>query len=126
LDRTGVCNFLSAYDAHITRRANWVNHKGPRISGAEWRAYVRTDNQIKRDPKNTANDFLIELPGEEVFMVYDPAPRTRKSASPRPPLRFPSGLPHDSRAPPRYFFGALAGLRGEYEQGESHDGCSSC
>jgi hypothetical protein len=62
----------AGYDAHVTRRANWASHTGSRISLAEWRAYVATDKQIKPAPHNSKNDFLIELPGEEVFLLYDP------------------------------------------------------
>ncbi len=74
----------AGYDAHVTRRANWASHTGPRISIAEWRAYVRTDSQIQLAPRNTKNDFLIELPGEEVFLIYDPGRGELRVTDPSP------------------------------------------
>jgi hypothetical protein len=62
----------AGYDVHITRRAEWSDEKGPKISLAEWRAYLLTDSQVIQAPHNTKNDFLIELPGEEVFLLYNP------------------------------------------------------
>jgi hypothetical protein len=62
----------AGYDAHITRKAEWSSQSGPRITFAEWQAYVLTDAQVKRDPLNTENDFLVQLPGESFPLWFEP------------------------------------------------------
>jgi len=74
----GLCLVLlsgmafAGYDAHITRKANWSDDMGPRISFTEWQRYVRSDPQVKRDPLNTKNDFIVNLPGESFPMWFNP------------------------------------------------------
>ncbi len=63
---------LAGYDAHITRKALWSDNVGPRISFVEWLDYVRSDPQVKRDPLNTENDFMVTLPGESFPLWFNP------------------------------------------------------
>ena len=34
------------YEVHITRKTNWFDEEGPRISEDEWRAYVDSDSEM--------------------------------------------------------------------------------
>jgi hypothetical protein len=34
------------YDVHITRKEEWSDEKGPRITEAEWQAYVKSDPEM--------------------------------------------------------------------------------
>ena len=34
------------YDVHITRKKDWIDKGGPRISEDEWRAYVSSDSEM--------------------------------------------------------------------------------
>ena len=63
---------LAGYDAHLTRKTNWFDAVGPRISFADWLSYVRRDPQVKRDPLNTRNDFIVTLPGESFPIWFNP------------------------------------------------------
>ena len=63
---------LAGYDAHITRKANWFDDAGPRIAFKEWLKYVHTDAQVKRDPLNSKNDFMVTLPGESFPLWFNP------------------------------------------------------
>ena len=36
------------YDVHITRKQEWFDEKGPRITEDEWRAYVASDPEMVR------------------------------------------------------------------------------
>ena len=67
---TGIA--LAGYDVHITRKSEWSADSGPRITMAEWLAYVRTDPQVKQDPLNTKNDFLVSVAGESFPLWYEP------------------------------------------------------
>jgi hypothetical protein len=75
---TGLCLVLlsgvalAGYDAHITRRADWSDNAGPRISFLEWQNYVQSDPQVKADPLNTKNDFIVTLPGESFPLWFNP------------------------------------------------------
>ena len=63
---------LAGYDVHITRKAIWSENRGPRITFAEWRTYVRTDPQVKPDLNNLENDFIVSLPQESFPLWFDP------------------------------------------------------
>ena len=62
----------AGYDAHITRKAQWSSESGPRITFQEWQAYVLADAQVRPDPLNTKNDFVVQLPGESFPLWFDP------------------------------------------------------
>lgn len=47
-----------SYDIHITRKNNWLDEIGPRISLEEWVAYVAGDPEIGHDAENGPEDFL--------------------------------------------------------------------
>ena len=43
------------YDLHITRKNDWADRKGPRISLAEWFALVRADPEMRLDAYEPEN-----------------------------------------------------------------------
>jgi hypothetical protein len=46
------------YDLHITRRAAWADDDGPAITLKEWKAYVKSDDDVQPDADNGPTDFL--------------------------------------------------------------------
>jgi len=62
----------AGYDLHITRKAHWADSNGPKISEAEWQAYVKQDREIAHDPANAEFDFVVSLPGESFPIWLDP------------------------------------------------------
>jgi hypothetical protein len=63
---------VAGYDVHITRKTDWSADAGPRITLTEWLEYVRTDPQVKGDPLNTKNDFVVTLGVETFPLWFDP------------------------------------------------------
>jgi hypothetical protein len=64
---------LAGYDVHITRKAQWSDDTGPRITIGEWLDYVKSDPEVKRDPLNSANDFIVTSSSESFPMWFEPS-----------------------------------------------------
>ena len=62
----------AGYDVHISRKANWVDDKGPRIERSEFLQYMRTDPDIRRDLENTEDDFLVSIRGQTFPLWFNP------------------------------------------------------
>jgi len=62
----------AGYDLHITKKDFWTDENGPCISREEWNNYVKTDNQIQHDDKNSIDDFLVSLDLEQFPIWYNP------------------------------------------------------
>jgi len=62
----------AGYDLHITKKDFWADENGPCISREEWNNYVKTDNQIQHDDKNSIDDFLVSLDLEQFPIWYNP------------------------------------------------------
>ncbi|MCO7557250.1 hypothetical protein [Metapseudomonas otitidis] len=62
----------AGYDLHITKKDFWADESGPCISREEWSNYVKTDNEIQRDDKNSIDDFLVSLELEKFPIWYNP------------------------------------------------------
>jgi hypothetical protein len=63
------------YDVHITRKHDWFDKKGPRISLAEWLAFVAADSEMRLDgyaetrlPDGSV--FRTEQEGLSVWTAY--------------------------------------------------------
>ncbi|HLX63821.1 MAG TPA: hypothetical protein VKX17_21295 [Planctomycetota bacterium] len=55
------------YDLHITRKQDWFDKHGPRITEQEWRDYVSSD------PEMTITGFAeAKTPKGEVIRIEDP------------------------------------------------------
>jgi len=63
---------LAGYDLHITRKNNWADKEGAKITFSEWRSYVQQDKEIQNDSRNSENDFIVSVDGETFPIWYDP------------------------------------------------------
>lgn len=63
---------LAGYDLHITRKNNWADKGGAKITFAEWRSYVQQDKEIQNDSQNSENAFIVSVDGEMFAIWYDP------------------------------------------------------
>ena len=61
----------AGYDLHITKKDFWADENGPCISHEEWNNYVKTDNQIQSDDRNSIDDFLVSLELEQFPLRYN-------------------------------------------------------
>ena len=60
------------YDLHITKKDFWADENGQCISREDWNNYVKTDNQIQHNTKNSIDDFLVSLEREHFPLWYNP------------------------------------------------------
>jgi hypothetical protein len=63
---------FAGYDLHITRKNHWADEKGSRIGLAEWRSYVKRDKEVRRDEKNSENDFIVSIGADSFPLWYEP------------------------------------------------------
>lgn len=57
------------YNVHITRKENWFDDDGERITLEEWNDYVRTDETIRQDPNNTEKDYIF-VSSEGIYPLW--------------------------------------------------------
>jgi len=75
---------VAGYDVHLTRKTHWADERGPKVTLAEWHAYVKGDKQISRDANNTENDFVVTV-GREVFpLSFEPSIGELRTKDPSP------------------------------------------
>lgn len=63
------------YDVHITRKEQWFDEEGPTISLDEWKAFVRSDPEMRLDGFAEAimgdgSTLRVESEGMAVWTVY--------------------------------------------------------
>ena len=75
---------FAGYDLHLTRKAHWADERGPKVTLAEWRAYVKGDKQIVRDANNSENDFLVTVGGEVFPLCFEPSLGELRTKNPSP------------------------------------------
>ena len=62
------------YDAHITRKAQWITTRGPKISAEEWRAFVAAEPDLRWYPDVEDRDDrgveIVDSLGDVVGVIY--------------------------------------------------------
>lgn len=64
------CSCDAGYDLHITKK-DFFFSDGACITNKEWKTYLENDTSIKRDPKNTDDDYLVSIEGQVFPLWYD-------------------------------------------------------
>ncbi len=63
---------LAGYDLHVTRKKDWADKSGPKITNSEWSEYLKSDKQIKSDKGLGKDGYVVTLASTRFPLFFDP------------------------------------------------------